>query len=54
MKFSNWKLEDLIEHLQQLRHSSDFDYKCVTRVSGELRIFNGETKDGQPREDIWG
>lgn len=54
MKFREWKLDDLIEHLQHLRHSSDFDYKCVTRVSGELTIFNGERKDGQPKEDIWG
>ena len=54
MKFKNWKIEDLIEHLQHIKHSPELDYQCVTRVSGEIHCFNAERKDGQPKEEIWG
>ena len=55
MKFKNWKLDDLIEYLQLVRHSSDLDWRHVTRVSGEIHCFNGERKDGKPEdEEIWG
>lgn len=54
MKFNNWKLDDLIEHLKLIRHSSELNYQYVTRVSGEIHCFNGERKDGQPDDDdIW-
>ena len=54
MKFNSWKLDDLIEHLQLLRHSPDFDCRHVIRVSGEIQAVNGERKDGQSEEEIWG
>ena len=50
MKFKNWKLDQLIEYLQLVRHSSDLDYHYVTRVSGELHCVNGERKDGKQEE----
>ena len=50
MKFKNWKLDQLIEYLQLVRHSSDLDYHYVTRVSGEIHCVNGERKDGKPEE----
>lgn len=52
MKFNNWKLDELIEYLQLVRHSSDLNYKYVIRVSGEIHCFNGERKDGQEEEII--
>lgn len=44
MKFSNWKLNDLIEYLQLAKCGTD--YTCETMVWGEIHIFNGEKKDG--------
>ena len=55
MKIRDWKLDDLIEHLKLLRASTDFDCHCVTRVFGELHIYNGEYKDGKPKDnEVWG
>ncbi len=54
MKFKNWKLDDFIEYLKLIRHSSDLDWRHVIRISGEIHAFNGERKDGQPEEEIWG
>lgn len=55
MKFNSWKLDDLIEHLQLIRYSSDFDCRHEIRVSGEIHCVNGERKDGKPEDDeIWG
>ncbi len=54
MKFKDWKLRQLIEYLQLLKSSPDFDYHKVIRVSGEIHAVNGERKDGQPEEEIWG
>ena len=45
MRFSEWKLEELIEHLQLAKSG---DYQCETRCSGEIHIYNGERKDGKP------
>lgn len=53
MQIRDWKLDDLIEHLKLLRSSTDFDYRCVTRVFGELHIYNGEYKDGKPEDNIF-
>lgn len=53
MKFNNWKLDDLIEHLKLIRHSSELNYQYVTRVSGEIHCFNGERKDGKEEDEIF-
>lgn len=53
MKFNEWKLESLIEYLQSCKSSPDFDYHCVTRCSGEIRIYNGERNDGTETDDIF-
>lgn len=45
MKFNNWTIDDLIEYLKQCKHSNMFDYKKVTRCSGEIHMVNGELKD---------
>ena len=54
MKFKNWKIDDLINHLKLMKSSPDFDYRHEIRVSGEIHAVNGERKDGQPEEEIWG
>lgn len=53
MKFNNWKLDSLINHLEALKSSELFDYACTIRVSGEIQCFNGERKDGTPKGDIF-
>lgn len=49
MKFNNWTLDALIEFLKSLRSApaERLDYKCVTRCSGEVFVFNGERKDSE-------
>lgn len=55
MMFKNWTLDDLINTLKLIRSSPDFKWENVIRVSGEIHIFNGERKDGQPEEnEVWG
>jgi hypothetical protein len=54
MKFKDWNLDDLISTLKLIRTSPDFRYENVIRVSGEIHVFNGERKDGQPEDEIWG
>ena len=54
MKIKNWTIDGLIEHLQMLKSSSMFDCHKVTRVFGELHMYNGENKDGTEDDNIWG
>ncbi len=49
MRFSEWKLDELIRYLQLAKSG---DYQCVTRCSGEIHIYNGERKDGKPNSTI--
>ena len=54
MKIKNWTIDGLIEYLQMLKSSSMFDCHKVTRVRGELHLFNGESKDGSEEQlGIW-
>ncbi len=53
MKFNNWKIDSLINHLESLKSSELFDAACIIRVSGEIHCFNGERKDGTPKGDIF-
>lgn len=50
MRFSEWSLDQLIEYLQLAK--SGMDYECVTRCYGEIHIYNGERKDGNPELTI--
>ena len=52
MRFNNWKLNELIEWLQNIKSSPDFDCYCVTRCFGEIRIYNGEGKSGEATFDF--
>ena len=56
MEFKNWKIDDLINYLQQMKHAplDRLDYNCVPRVRGEIFIENGERIDGKSEEEIWG
>ena len=56
MKFNDWTLESLIEHLKSLQSASSerLDYQCVTRCSGEISVYNGERKDGSDEVDVFG
>ena len=42
MLFRDWKVDDLIEYLKDMKLSSMFDYNRVIRVSGEITARNGE------------
>lgn len=44
MRFRDWKVDDLIEYLKDMKLSSMFDYERVIRVSGEITARNGEPK----------
>ena len=44
MLFRDWKVDDLIEYLKDMKLSSMFDYERVIRVSGEITAKNGEPK----------
>lgn len=46
MRFSEWTLEEFINYLHLAK--CGMDYTCRTMVSGEIHIYNGERKDGQP------
>ena len=50
MRFSEWSLDQLIQYLQLAK--GGMDYKCVTRCYGEIHIYNGERKDGEPQPTI--
>ncbi len=50
MKFSGWSVEQLISYLSLCRQG--MDYRCKTRVWGEIHIYNGERKDGQEEDTI--
>lgn len=53
MLFRDWKVDDLIEYLKDMKLSSMFDYERVIRVSGEITARNGEPKKGPepPKEE---
>ncbi len=53
MKFREWTIDSLIEWLVNLKSSPLLDYKCVTRLSGEITAVNGEKKHEPepPKED---
>ena len=55
MRFSNWTLEALIEYLTRMKSapSDRLDYRCVTRVYGEIFVINGERKDGKEEDCPW-
>ena len=44
MKFQDWTLDALIKYLQEMKLSPDFDWRYVTRCSGEIDIHNAEPK----------
>ena len=53
MLFRDWKVDDLIEYLKDMKLSSMFDYERVIRVSGEITARNWETKNSlePPKEE---
>ena len=53
MLFRDWKVDDLIEYLKDMKLSSMFDYERVIRVSGEITARNGEPKKSleHPKEE---
>ncbi len=46
MKFNTWTVEQLIEYLHLSKQG--MDPNCVIRCYGEIHVYNGERKDGQP------
>lgn len=44
MKFKNWTIDSLINYLKEMKLSPDFDWRYVTRVSGEIELYNAEPK----------
>ena len=56
MLFRDWKVDDLIEYLKDMKLNGMFDYERVIRVSGEITARNGELKKGPepPKEEDHG
>ena len=53
MKFKDWTLDALIKYLQEMKLSPDFDWRYVTRCSGEIDIHNAEPKKPEyANEDV--
>lgn len=52
MRFTDIRLTDLIDILENTKHSNLVDCHCVTRCSGEIHIYNGENKDGTKKEMV--
>lgn len=55
MKFNNWTIDNLIAYLEAMKHApaDRLDFSRVPRVRGEIRIENGEWKDGKERDKNW-
>lgn len=44
MKFKNYTIDGLIKYLESCKLCGDFDCHKVTRVDGELHMYNAEPK----------
>ena len=53
MKFKDWTIDSLIKYLNEMKLSPDFDWRYVTRISGEIELYNAEPKKTEyANEDV--
>lgn len=50
MKFNEWTIDSLIEWLALSK--SALDPHCKAMCFGEVKLYNGDKKDGKPQIDI--